>query len=218
LALACALAASAATAGATPGTSEDEVRKAEALLAGYAPDKPGVAVLVTRGGQTVFEAYRGAADLEHGQSIGPQTRFHIASVSKQFTGFALASLAAEGKVDLEAGIRTYLPDMPAFGHKVTLSDLLHHTSGLRDQWGLFLLSGSTLQDLLKQRTIVAIAERQRALNFEPGTDYEYSNTGFTLAAQIDERASGMSLRRLLEVRLFRPLGMSGTFVYDDVGE
>lgn len=193
-------------------------QRADALLTAYTADKPGLAVLVMRRGQAAYERYLGGADLEHGQAVGPGTRFHVASVSKQFTAFAVADLAREGKVDLDADIRTYLPELPDLGRKVTVSDLLHHTSGLRDQWGLFVLSGNDFQDYLKQRSILAMAKAQTGLNFEPGAEYEYCNTGYSLAATIVERVSGKSFRAFLAERVFTPLGMSETLVYDNATE
>lgn len=208
----------AAVAQAAPLSKDPQIGRADALLAAYTRERPGVAVLVARGGKVVFERYRGAADLEHDQPVGPQTRFHVASVSKQFTAFAVAELARQGKLDLSADIRTYLPEMPDYGRRITVADLLHHTSGLRDQWGLFVLSGADFQDHLKQRSILAMARRQAALNFDPGTEYEYSNTGYSLAATIVERVSGTSFRKFLAEHAFEPLGMAETLVYDDASE
>lgn len=195
-----------------------QAQRADALLSAFTAGKPGLAVLVTQAGRPIYERYLGASDLEHGQATSAATRFHVASVSKQFTAFAVVDLAREGKVDLSADIRTYLPEMPDFGRKITVSDLLHHTSGLRDQWGLLVLSGEDFQDRLKQRTIYSLVRNQTALNFDPGTEYEYSNTGYSLLALIAERVSGKSLRALLAERVFAPLGMTDTFVYDNASE
>ena len=193
-------------------------QRADALFTAFTTDKPGLAVLVLKSGQPVYERYLGAADLEHGQAVSAASRFHVASVSKQFTAFAIADLAREGKVDMAADIRTYLPEMPDFGRKITVADLLHHTSGLRDQWGLFVLSGADFQDYLKQRSILSMARSQTALNFDPGSEYEYCNTGYSLAALIVERVSGKSFRAFLAERVFTPLGMADTLVYDNATE
>jgi len=218
LALAAAAAPQVVLAQPAVAAASTQAQRADALLTAYTADKPGLAVLVLRKGQPVYERYLGAADLEHGQAVAAGTRFHVASVSKQFTAFALADLAREGKVDLAADIRTYLPEMPDFGRKITVSDLLHHTSGLRDQWGLFVLSGADFQDHLKQRSILSNARAQTALNFDPGAEYEYCNTGYSLAATIVERVSGKSFRAFLAERVFTPLGMADTFVYDNAAE
>jgi CubicO group peptidase (beta-lactamase class C family) len=194
------------------------VQRADALLTAYKADRPGIGVLVMQRGQVAYERYLGAADLEHDQAVTAKTRFHVASVSKQFTAFAVAQLAAEGKVDMAADIRTYLPEMPDFGKKVTVADLLHHTSGIRDQWGMFVLAGNDFQDFLTQGAILSYAKNGKGLNFAPGAEYEYCNTGYSLAATIVERVSGMSLRRFLAERVFTPLGMTDTLVYDNAAE
>ena len=151
--------------------------RADALLAAYTPNRPGLAVLVARGGQVIYERNLGAADLEHGIAVTAASRFHVASVSKQFTAFAILQQVKAGKVDLDADIHTYLPELADFGAKITVSDLIHHTSGLRDQWDLEVLSGTSMDSLIRQKALVAMAANQRGLNFAPGTDYRYSNTG-----------------------------------------
>lgn len=191
---------------------------ADAIFSAFTPDRPGLAVLVTQDGKPLYERYFGMADIEHDAKITEATRFHVASVSKQFTGYAATLLAAEGKLDLDADIRTYLPDMPDFGKPVTTRQLLNHTGGVRDQWALFVLAGYDFQDFLKQTAALSFARNQRELNFAPGTQYEYSNGGYGVAAAVIEKVSGQSLRRFLDERVFKPLGMADTFVYDDAGE
>lgn len=185
------------------------------LLAPFTADKPGLAARVTVGGEAVFERYLGAADLEHGVPVTAATRFHVASVSKQFTAFAVLLEAMAGRVDLEADIHAYLPELADYGAKVTVSDLVHHTGGLRDQWELMMLSGTPIDGLIRQSAIFAMAARQTALNFPPGTDFRYSNAGYSLLAEIVVRASGKPFAQYLEEAVFAPLGMSETLVYGD---
>jgi CubicO group peptidase (beta-lactamase class C family) len=185
------------------------------LLAPFTPDKPGLAALVTVGGEAVFERYLGGADLEHGVPVTAATRFHVASVSKQFTAFAVLLEAAANRVDLEADIHAYLPELADYGATVTVLDLVHHTGGLRDQWELMMLSGTPLDGLIRQSAIVAMAARQKELNFPPGTDFRYSNTGYSLLAEIVARTSGKTFARYLEEAVFTPLGMRETLVYGD---
>lgn len=187
----------------------------EQLLAPFTPDKPGLAALVTVGGETVFERYLGGADLEHSVPVTPATRFHVASVSKQFTAFAVLLEAEAGRVDLEADIHAYLPELADYGAKVTVSDLVHHTGGLRDQWELMMLSGTPLDGLIRQSAIIAMAARQKELNFPPGTDFRYSNTGYSLLAEIVARTSGKPFALYLDEAVFAPLGMRETLVYGD---
>lgn len=189
--------------------------RADALLAAYTPDRPGLAVLVARGGQVIYERNLGAADLEHGISITAASRFHVASVSKQFTAFAILQQVKAGKVDLDADIHTYLPELADFGAKITVSDLIHHTSGLRDQWDLEVLSGTSMDSLIRQKALVAMAANQRGLNFAPGTDYRYSNTGYSLLAEIVARTSGVPFAQYMREHIFAPLGMNDTLIYDN---
>lgn len=181
-------------------------------------DAPGLAVGVYRQGSLVYAKGFGLADLETRTPITSQTIFHVASVSKQFTAFAIALLAREGKVDLDADVRKYLPAMPDFGQVITVRDLIQHTSGLRDQWMLSVLAGVDTSSVIRQQYLVNMIERQRALNFEPGTRYAYSNSGYTLLAEIVKAVSGKSLREFTTERIFTPLGMNRTFFNDDVSE
>jgi CubicO group peptidase (beta-lactamase class C family) len=170
---------------------------------------------VTVSGEVVFERYLGGADLEHGVPVTAATRFHVASVSKQFTALAVLLEAEAGRVDLAADIHAYLPELADYGANVTVSDLVHHTGGLRDQWELMMLSGTPLDGLIRQSAIVAMAARQRGLNFPPGTDFRYSNTGYSLLAEIVARSSGKPFFRYLEEAVFAPVGMRETLVYGD---
>ena len=190
----------------------------EQLLAPFTPDKPGLAALVTIGGEVVFERYLGGADLEHGVPVTGATRFHVASVSKQFTALAALLESRAGRLDLSADIHAYLPELADYGAVVTVSDLVHHTGGLRDQWELMVLSGTPMEGLIKQGAIVAMATRQKGLNFEPGTDYHYSNTGYSLLAEIVRRTSGKAFAQYLEEAVFAPLCMRDTLVYGDASQ
>ncbi|MBL8269067.1 serine hydrolase domain-containing protein [Steroidobacter sp.] len=183
-----------------------------------APGSPGAAVGIYRGGRVVFAKGYGLADLESGAPITPQTPFHVASMSKQFAAFAIALLAREGKVDLDADVRTYLPYFPDLGVKITTRQLIWHTSGLRDQMTLFLLGGHDIRDVLRQDHVIEMVKRQKALDFAPGTNFKYSNTGYTLLAEIVRSVTGKTLRQFTAERMFTPLGMKHTFFYDDVRE
>lgn len=179
------------------------------------PDSPGCAVAVLRDAEVVHARGYGMADLEHDVPITPATVFHAASVSKQFTGFAVLLLAAEGKLSLDDDIRLHVPEVPDFGARITLHHLLHHTSGLREQSVLLRLSGSRWVDLKSEADVLDLVGRQRALNFPPGDDFTYCNTGYTLLAVTVSRVSGMPFRAFTEARIFRPLGMTATCFRDD---
>ncbi len=203
-----------------PGDTAADSRQAavDTLFAGFNASTPGAAVGIYQNGKLVYARGYGMADLEAGTPITPHTRFHVASVSKQFTAFAVALLAREGKVELDADIRRYLPFVPDFGHVITVRHLILHTSGLRDQWELFGIGGQEIHNVLHQQQIINMISRQRALNFTPGMEHMYCNTGYTLLGEIVRVASHESLRQFTQERIFRPLGMTDTFFFDDVNE
>jgi CubicO group peptidase (beta-lactamase class C family) len=178
-------------------------------------DSPGAAVAVVKEGKVVFKKGYGMANLEYDIPITPSTIFHMASVSKQFTAFAIATLAQQGKISLDDRIQTYLPEIPDFGKKITVRHLVHHTSGLRDQWSLLMLAGWRLDDVITKDHIFKLVSRQKELNFTPGDEHMYSNTGYTLMAEIVSRVSGKSFAEWTKENIFDPLNMNHTLFYDD---
>jgi CubicO group peptidase (beta-lactamase class C family) len=177
---------------------------------------PGCAVSVMERGSPVYTRGYGMANLEYGIPITPASVFHVASVSKQFTAFAVSLLAAEGELSWEDDIRSYVPEVPDFGETITLRHLANHTSGIRDQWSLLGMAGWRFEaDVITQGDVLDITSRQTALNFPVGTEYLYSNTGFTLLAVVVERVSGQTLKEFAQKRIFGPLGMTGTHFHDD---
>jgi len=182
------------------------------------PTAPGCAVGVLRNGERLYSQGYGMADLEHGARITPTTVFHIASISKQFTAFAIYLLVQEGKLTLDDDIRKVLPELHDFGKTITIRHLLHHTSGLRDQWNLLAMAGWRLEDVITEKDILRLVWRQRELNFAPGDKQLYSNTGYTLLGVIVKRVSGQSLREYAQEHIFKPLGMQHTHFHDEYGE
>ena len=177
---------------------------------------PGCALGVSRGGRVVYERGYGMANLETGTPITPASIFHVASVSKQFTAMAIMLLARDGKLSVDDDIRKYLPEIRDYGTPITIRHLLTHTSGLRDQWELLALArGRFEEDRITEADVMDIVPRQTALNFAPGSEYLYSNTGFTLLGVIVKRVSGKSLRDFADERIFKPLGMTSTHFHDD---
>lgn len=179
------------------------------------PGSPGASVAIARDGRILYEAGYGEAQVEYAVPIEPTTIFHVASVSKQFTAFAVAMLAAQGRLSLDDDIRTHLPELPDLGATVTIRHLLHHTSGWRDQWALLALAGWRLDDVITRDQIMRLLTRQRALNFPPGSEYLYSNSGYTMAAEIVARVTGRSFADWTREHLFEPLGMTRTHFHDD---
>ncbi len=179
------------------------------------PNTPGAAIAVIQDGAIIYKNGYGAANLEYDIPITPKTVFHVASVSKQFTAFALAMLADQGKLSLDDDIRQHLLYVPDFGHKITIRHLIHHTSGLRDQWELLAIAGWRLDDVITKEHVLKLVRHQKALNFKPGDEELYSNTGYTLMADIVEKVSKMSFREFTHTYMFEPLAMQHTHFHDD---
>jgi CubicO group peptidase (beta-lactamase class C family) len=178
-------------------------------------DGPGASVAVSRDGKIIYSKGFGHADLEHDAHNAPNTVFHIASVSKQFTAFAIAMLVDQGKISLDDDIRKYLPEMHDFGTPITIRHLVHHTSGLRDQWNLLAMAGWRLDDVITRQQILRLISRQRELNFKPGDQHNYCNTGYTLMAEIVSRVTRKSFPQWTKENIFDPLKMDATLFYDD---
>jgi CubicO group peptidase (beta-lactamase class C family) len=180
---------------------------------------PGCSVAASDDGKLVLSRSYGMASLDHAIPIDSESIFHVASVSKQFTAASIVLLSAEGKLSLDDDVRDYIDELPDFGSKITIRHLIHHTSGLRDQWALLSMTGWRYsQDLISTRDVMSIIKRQKSLNFEPGSEHLYSNTGYTLLALIVEKVSGLTFRGFTSERLFKPLGMDNTFFRDNFRE
>ena len=176
---------------------------------------PGAAVAVVQNGEIIYKNGYGMANLEYDIPITPFTVFHIASVSKQFTVFSILLLESEGKLSLDDDIRTHIPEVPDFGKTITLRHLATHTSGLRDQWNLLAMAGWRLDDVITKEHVLKLVSKQKDLNFTPGEEYTYCNTGFTLLAEVVARVSGRSFAEFTRSKIFEPLKMSNTLFYDD---
>jgi CubicO group peptidase (beta-lactamase class C family) len=199
-----------------PSSPDSAARWVDSVLSPFASaQSPGCAVGVTRAGSLVFAKGYGMADLEHDTPITPDTRFYIASISKQFTAMSIVLLALDGKLSLDDSIRKWVPEVPSFGTVITLRQLLTHTSGLRDYYTLLAVSGWPSDGQLTERQFLSLVGRQKSLNFAPGDEFLYSNTGYALLSIVVRRASGQSLRNFAAERIFKPLGMTHTEFRDD---
>ncbi len=178
-------------------------------------NKPGASVAVVKNQNIVFKKGYGSANLEYDIPNSSSTVFHIASVSKQFTVFSILLLEKQGKLSLDDDIRTYIPEVPDFGKTITLRHLASHTSGLRDQWNLLSMAGWRMDDVITKEHILKLVSRQKELNFNPGDEYAYCNTGFTLLAEVVSRISDMSFAEFTKANIFEPLKMKNTLFYDD---
>ena len=188
----------------------------EKFTKAYVAPGPGCAAAVSLNGETVFEKAFGLADLEHNVPNTPQTIFESGSVAKQFTASALVLLQQEGKLSLDDPVRKYIPELPDYGSPLTIRHLLNHTSGLRD-WGTVMsLTGAGRGDrVISQDLALDVITHQRALDFTPGAEYSYSNSGYNLAAIIVERVSKQKFSAFLEERLFKPMEMKNSSLRDD---
>jgi len=182
-------------------------------------DSPGCALSVMKDGRVIYKHGYGMANLDHNVTITPSTVFHVASMSKQFAAASIVLLAQQGKLSLDDDIRKHIPELPDFGSRITIRHLIHHTSGLRDQWNLLELAGWRYSlDLITDEDVMSVVTRQRDLNFKPGEKHVYCNTGYTLMAIIVKRVSGISFREFTTKNIFEPLGMTNTHFRDDHAE
>jgi CubicO group peptidase (beta-lactamase class C family) len=178
-------------------------------------DSPGCALGISQQGTPVYSRGYGMSDLQHGLAITPASIFHVASISKEFAAYSVALLAEDGRLSLDDDVRKYVPEVPDLGKVITIRHLIQHTSGLRDQWQLLRYAGWREDDLITERDVLGIVSRQKGLNFSPGDEWIYSNTGYTLLGVIVHRVSGKTLRAFAQDRIFAPLGMRDTHFHDD---
>ena len=175
----------------------------------------GGQILVTHKGKTIFEKCYGYANMETGTPMSPDSVFHVASVTKQFTAMAVLILHERGLLNVYDDVRKYIPDLVRFSQPLTLKQLMNHLSGLREYYDLFYLGGRSMEDHLAQREARELIARQDKLNFEPGTEFLYTNANYMFLATIIERVSGMSYGAFLKESIFDPLGMDTSFIRDD---
>lgn len=208
--VAVSLGAGASAQVATPDKSVDQIFEK------WTASTPGCAVGVAVGGKPVLLKAYGMADLEHDVRNTPDTIFEAGSVSKQFTALAVQLLAADGKLSIDDPVRKYIPELPDYNVPLTIRHMLTHTSGLRDWGSVESIAGwpRTSREYTHGH-VLDIVSRQKSLNFNPGTHWSYSNTGFNLAAIIVSRVSGISFAEFSKQRIFGPLGMTHTSWRDD---
>lgn len=181
-------------------------------------DSPGCALGVIHRGELVYARGYGMANLDHGVANAPDTVFRIGSTSKQVTAACVGLLVLDGRVDLDAEVREYVPELFDYGVSITVRHLLHHTSGLRDYLVVMSLAGKRSNDWYSTEEALEAIYRQRELNFAPGSQELYCNSGYLLLGEIVRRVSGQSLRAFAAERVFGPLGMTHTHFHDDHNE
>jgi len=191
----------------------------DAIFASWdVPGSPGCALAVAQDGTLKYTRGYGYANLDYDIPITPQTVFDVASITKQFNAASLTMLALEGKLSLDDNVRKWLPELPEYQWPITLRHMLYHISGLRDYLTLFPLAGRDDYYPISHEQILAMMSRQRELISPPGDQYRYSNTAYMLLAQVLERAGGKSLGEMTRERIFEPLGMEGSRMYENLEE
>jgi CubicO group peptidase (beta-lactamase class C family) len=196
-----------------PGSITDRV---DAVFAEWDdPGSSGCALGVIRDGEFLYRRGYGMASLELDVPISSSTIFYIGSTSKQFVSASIMLAQEGGYLSVDDDIRKYVPEIPDYGKTITIRRLLHHTSGLRDYLTLWGLAGEEIADIHEADEALEMIARQKALNFEPGAEYLYSNSGYFMLSVILERATGVSLREFAHEYIFEPLGMKNTHFHDD---
>lgn len=185
------------------------------LSANYDANKPGVAIHITKDGKSRYSKQIGLANIENNIPISDSTAFHIASVSKQFTGYLAVVLEQEKKLSLADDIKKYLPELKNLPYKITIRQLANHTHGLPNLFELAQLKGISISDRMTHKEVVNMLLKIKNVNFKAGDKYEYNNTGFVLLAEIIERVSGKPFQEVLNEKIFIPLGMKNTQAVDD---
>jgi CubicO group peptidase (beta-lactamase class C family) len=179
------------------------------------PGSPGCSLGVIRDGEFVYRKAYGLASLELAVPLSPQSVFDIGSVSKQFTAASVVLAAERGYISLDDDVRKYIPELPDYGHVITLRQMIHHTSGFRDFYALLYFAGHDRADFNSPEEIFRIVVRQKGLNNIPGEEWIYSNTNYFLLGVVVKRTTKKSLSEFAAENIFKPLGMSHTLFYDD---
>jgi CubicO group peptidase (beta-lactamase class C family) len=178
---------------------------------------PGGVVGVIKDGKIIFIKAYGLANFETKEPNKTSTLFNLGSVSKQFTAAAILMLVKAKKLSLKDDVRKYLPDFPDYGYTITIENLVHHTCGIRSNDVLALMAG-TQDSIETQESIYSLIIKQKSLNFKPGDEFLYSNSGYVLLVKIIEKASGMKFSKFVEDNIFQPIGMNQTAIYDNPGK
>ncbi|WP_341022916.1 serine hydrolase [Brevundimonas diminuta] len=213
----CSVLAVSVASGAAAQASMPAAERLDPIFAKWSDGRsPGCAIGIAKDGRPVLTRAYGLADLELNVPARPDSIYEAGSTSKQFTTAAIVLLARDGKLKLDDDVRSYIPELPDYGHKITLRHMIHHTSGLRDWGSVAALEGWPRNSRVATNdTALEIASRQRELNFTPGDRWLYSNTNYNLLAIVVQRVSGQSLADFSKARIFEPLGMARTRWRDD---
>ena len=174
------------------------------------PTSPGCVLAVIKDGEFLYKRGYGMADIERGVPITAESIFDIGSTGKQFTSTVIAILASQGLITLDDSVRRYVPEMPNYADQITIRHLIHHTSGLRDYLTLLDLRGLPMENIYAEDFLLDLIVRQKGLNFKPGSEYLYSNSGYFLLGTIAQRVTGKHITELIKEYILDPLGMKKT--------
>ncbi len=193
--------------------SEKKIKQIDELFLEWnTPDHPGGSIGVMLEDKLVYSKAFGLANLEYLVPNTYATQYNIASVSKQFTAFGIALMHVRGQLSVDDDIRKYLPELPEFEHTITIRHLLHHTSGLRSLHTLLALAGWRGDDSRTNADLLRLMQNQKDLNFVPGSEYMYCNTGYMFMSEIMERISKVEFTEWMKNEIFVPMGMNHTYV------
>lgn len=195
--------------------TELKIQTIDQLLQQHNGDQPGCVVGIIYRGDLIYKKGFGKARLKDALPFDPQSSFYIGSLSKQFIATGIGLLALEGKIDLEDELTKYVPELSNIKEKITIRNLLDHTSGIKDYSNLMFMRGDFFPDFITLERAIQLLSRQSALNFKPGGVYSYSNSNYMLLAEIISRVSGMDFRKYIDREIFQPLGMQQTTFTDN---
>jgi CubicO group peptidase (beta-lactamase class C family) len=199
--------------------NQEKVTQIDSLFTPWnTANHPGGTVLISIKGETVFSKAYGLASLEYNIPNTLNTRFNIGSLSKQFTAMGIVLLEEQNKLSFDDDIRKYIPELAPYDKTITIRHLLHHTSGIRDIHGLLGLAGWRPADLETNEDVYRVFKNQKDLNFNPGDELSYSNTGYIFLARIIEKVSGLTFEQWMKQNIFDPLGMKNTYVETSMTE
>ncbi|MEM1218272.1 MAG: serine hydrolase domain-containing protein [Bacteroidota bacterium] len=178
--------------------------------------EPGTTVIITQEGKTIYTASNGLSSIELNTKNNLNTMYDLASIAKMFTGYCIATLELEGKIAMDDDIREYLPNFPVYDHTITIGHLVHHTSGIKNWTNLLYQMGWSSEDQITTDQLLRAIYAQKSLNFVPGDDYRYCNSGYVLLTEIIETVTGQSFVDWTDEHIFRPLEMTQTLFNDDI--
>lgn len=172
--------------------------------------KPGCAIVIIKNGEKVYQNCFGLANIENEVAITDSTTFFLASVTKQFTGYGVAKLIEEGKLDYNAQISKYLPNENQLWDSIQIKQLIHQTSGIWDWPYLFLATGHSFDDVLNSEGIFQLIKNQAELSFPTGNKFQYTSSNYMLLGEIVKRTVGSNYYDWMKTSVLYPAGMTNT--------